>query len=141
MSETQKQAIPMEQWGRDHWSTLAFIESRCVNYGGDMIADRGHERMRCNFEIHPGLRGGNGQPDGADAPTRLKDGSVVHEHDDWSCAEDMESSGLLEWKGTGTHPVFVLTELGIDVAGQLRAHKARGGGFKNFEPAVFTEPR
>lgn len=133
-------AIPMERWGRDHWSTLAYIETRCVDFGGDMTVNRGLERMRCNHSLHPGLAGW-AQPDGSESPTRLNDGTTVSNHDDWSCAEDMERDGLIEWLGTGIHPVFKLTDAGKAVAQQLRSHKAGGGTFSTFTPAPASPSR
>jgi len=32
------------------------------------------------------------------------------------------------------HPIFVLTEMGIQLCAQLRKHKATGGYFANFSP-------
>ena len=122
--------IPMQRWGKDHWSTFAYIECRCVDHKGVP----GRNQMRCDADVHPGLtnRANNTFPD-SKHPTRLKDGEVEG-HDDWSCADDMEREGLLEWKGTGINPVFVLTKKGKEMAAKLRQHKADGGNFAAFSP-------
>lgn len=35
-----RQHIPMEQWGKDHWSLLAFVENRTVDHKGAMDWNR-----------------------------------------------------------------------------------------------------
>jgi len=131
----KSEAVPMSQWGRDHWSTLAYIECRCVDHKG--IPNRAH--MRTDIDLHPALADTrilvNMQP-GKKYPTRLKDGIDKEAHDDWSCAEDMEAAGLLKWEGTGLNPVFVLTKLGLKVSAALREHKAGGGNFASFSYSI-----
>ena len=131
------QPVPVSMWAKDHWSTFAYIETRCVDHKG--IPAREH--MRCDIELHPGL--GHHRmglpPSGVTTeryPTRLRDGVLLHDHDDWSCVDDMEAAGLLKWEGTGIHPIFVLTEKGKTVAGRLRAHKSGGGNFGSFDPGT-----
>lgn len=73
--------IPIEKWGKDHWSTLLYIETLVVDKRGqiEMMAD---PHMR---SVHP------------DYPTRLADGSTIEMHDDWDCLQDMFVAGLVEW--------------------------------------------
>jgi hypothetical protein len=118
--------IPVERWGKDHWSTFAYIETRIVDFRG--LPDRDH--MRCNTALHPGLGGCGG--DAAKYPTRLRGCAVLKAHDDWSCLEDAEEAGLLENNGSGINPMYALTEMGTAVAGWLREHKAKGGSFATF---------
>jgi hypothetical protein len=139
-AEVNPDAVPMALWGKDHWSTFAYIETRCVDHEG--VPNREH--MRCTPKIHPGLTNSANQSFSTDYPTRLKGG--IHEgkplsvekkdHDDWSCLEDAESAGLLINIGTGINPVFRLTDLGRKVADQLRLHKSNGGRFATFEPQL-----
>lgn len=110
--------VPVELWGKDHWSTLMYIETRCVDHDG--VPHRDH--MRCNATIHPGL-GGRGE---GTSPTRLNNGTEIAEHDDWSCVEDAEVAGFVEWQGTGINPVFRLTDEGWRVTHALRRHRAAG---------------
>ena len=127
--------IPVEMWGKDHWSTFAYIEVRCVDHKGQ--PDRQH--MRCDVDLHPGLaphRRGFSDHTPKKYPTRLKGGVEVQDHDDWSCIDDMEEAGLLKWEGSGIYPIFVLTDKGKVVAGRLRAHKANGGNFAGFNPGT-----
>lgn len=119
-------AIQLEKFGRDHWSLFAYIETRCVDYGGEL--NKLH--MRCDQDRHPAHRHA-GCREGVKYPTRLK-GDEVQDHDDWDCANDLESAGLIQIGGTGLHPVFRLTKEGRRVAALLREHKANGGKFAAF---------
>lgn len=140
-------SVPIEQWGKDHWSTLAFIECLCVDNSGS-LTDANRARLRCNDKTHPGysLRltdagdwkpsygsrlKGYWKPDGTQDKSRQ-----LSDHDDWDCIEDFEAAGLLENLNTGMNPVFKLTEKGLALAAQVRAHKAGGGHFATFEPKL-----
>lgn len=123
---TRAPQISIDRWGKDHWSTLAYIECRIVDHGGTIK----NEQLRTDWSInrHRAHRGG----DGARYPTRLRGGDTASPHDDWSCIEDMEREGLIEWHGTGLHPIFKLTPKGLEIAQALRTHKASGGTFATF---------
>ncbi len=128
-----KNHITIDRWDKDHWSTLGYIETRCVDHKG--VPDRDH--MRTDPDRHPGLIGPSMSRlmvSGTEKhPTRLKGGETVDDHDDWDCVDDMEAAGLLEWLGTGIHPVFKLTKLGIKLCNRLRNHKVAGGSYSNFD--------
>lgn len=133
-----KTSVAMKQFGKDHWSTFAYIETRCVDYKG--VLDRAH--MRCNENRHPGLCDFRKPTWNPQHGTRLygyfedrnnPDLSIA-EHDDWDCVDDLEAAGLIEIGGTGIHPVFTLTELGNKIASQLRIHKSKGNHFATFVP-------
>ncbi len=123
-------SVRLAQFGRDHWSAFAYIETRCVDHSG--VPDRDH--MRTDRDRQPGLAGDRipRAIDGASYPTRLRGGASLHDHDDWDCLADASVEGLLEIDGTGTNPVYRLTEAGLRVAAALRAHKAGGGSFATF---------
>lgn len=145
--------IPIEEWGKDHWSTFAYLET-CVVDQQPLSRDR----LRCNSERRPHLMGptvvrfgmseinrwkpewgtklkGYFTPEGNDKSRQLSD------HDDWDCLEDMEAAGLIEIMSV-VNAIVVLTEKGIALAAHLRAHKARGGHFATFEfkPEMLQEP-
>lgn len=129
LAEKQEPAlmpVPIEQFGHDHWSTFGYLETCVVDDGG--VVDK--VRLRCIHARHPygAHRGG----DATRYPTRLRGGVELAHHDDWDCLEDFEAAGLCENNGTGTYPVFALTPLGREIAGKLRAHKARGGQWREF---------
>lgn len=119
----------MARWGKDHWSTFAYIETRTVDYKG--VPDKRH--MRCDPALHP-AHAHEGSRMGAPSPTRLNDGELP-DHDDWSCLDDAEAAGMLTSSGTGMFPVYALTEEGRRVADALREHKRQGGNFGNFRYA------
>jgi hypothetical protein len=135
-------AIPMEQWGKDHWTTFAYLETCAVDNKGVV----GREQMRCDPDIHPGLANRANSLFRTKYPTRLKgyfkpDGTkdesvVVADHDDWSCFEDMVAAGLMEWNGTGINPVVKFTPEGHKIAGQLREHRASGKPLALFNPSL-----
>jgi len=118
--------VTIALFGKDHWSTFAYIETLCVDGNGTPSRDR----MRCHANRHPFLVGRAG--DGSAYPTRLKGGATLTTHDDWDCAADFEVFGLIENVGSSVNPMFRLTKKGYGVAAQLRKHKAEGGNFSNF---------
>jgi hypothetical protein len=119
-------AIAMSRWGKDHWSTLAYIETRIVDHGGEPHI----HHLRCDKDLHPQFAH-PGSLRGEKYPTRLVDG-VIESHDDWSCLDDAEAEGLLRNVGTGFNRVYELTDLGMIVCNAIRNHKAEGGSFGNF---------
>lgn len=119
--------IPMEQWGQDHWGTLAYIETRIVDHGG--VPDPCH--MRCDRRLHPALAhdGSRGKPTG----TRLSNGSIRGRHDDWNCLDDAAAAGLLLFVGDPIRAIYRFTDRGWKFASALRRHKAEGGSFATFD--------
>jgi hypothetical protein len=121
--------VSPELWGKDHFTTLLYIASVCVDNGGEPKA----ECMR----TWPGrpLRGkvGARQPlRDKGYPTCLRDGSEVSDHDDWDCVDDMVHAGLILWEGTGTQPKFRLTDKGWALVGLLLLHRSEGKRVANF---------
>lgn len=124
-----KEPVPtIDAFGKDHWSTFAYIETRIVDYRGE--PNRVH--MRCHASRHPLLVSDNG--DGSMHPTRLKGDATLAHHDDWDCCDDLEREGLLANVGSNVNPVFQLTPKGRVVASQLRTFKSKGGNFGEFTP-------
>lgn len=133
-------SVPMERWGKDHWSTFAYLETRVVDGKGKID----NARMRCNARLHRHfavVSPFGALQDGSKYPTRAKDGDIEN-HDDWSCLEDMVAAGLVRafFQRTKYGEVFgdcrarvELTELGQKIAAQLRVYKAAGGNYHGFE--------
>jgi hypothetical protein len=115
----------LADFGRDHWSTFAYLEIRCVDHGG--VPKK--ENMRCLDGRHTFQAHGH---DATGSPTRLRGDRVIHHHDDWDCLDDLEQEGLIESLGTAVSPRYRLTDRGREIASQLRAHKADGGSFSTF---------
>ena len=122
--------IPIEDWGKDHWSTFLYAEGRCVDYKGVL----NKEHMRCDPAVHPAQANSANalSRPGKISPTRLKDDTVESAHDDWSCLEDAEAAGLIANDGSGVNPRYVLTDRGWELAGRLRRYVAEGGAVKDF---------
>jgi hypothetical protein len=137
--------IPMERWGKDHWSTFAYLETCAVDQKG--IVD--NRRMRCHARVHREFcaQATFGMQDGSKYPTRLKDGEL-EKHDDWSCFEDMVAAGLVraQWRVKRSGEFFdcneakvELTPFGQQIAAQLRQYKAGGGNYHDFVPTLEAE--
>lgn len=122
-------SLDMSMFGRDHWSTFAYVETLCVD--GDGTPEK--ERMRCLDARHPL----HAHSDSSAYPTRLKDGTTISQHDDWDCVHDLIVAGLMEDVGSAVNPCFRLTPRGFAVAALLRRHKAEDGRYATFSP---TEP-
>jgi hypothetical protein len=125
MSDASPQ-IPLALFGKDHWSLFAYVETRIVDYRGEVA--NVHLRADWRINEHRKHKGGDARA----YPTRLKNGETASPHDDWSCIDDLVREGLLVWNGTGLHPIFALTEQGRDAAAKLRQHKGDGGVFATF---------
>lgn len=133
----------MEQWGKDHWTNLAYIECRCVDYRGELEA----RRMRINPARHPLLVSGSPMGDGPEVDwaskysTRYKGGAqLVPGHDDWDCIEDMETGGILVITSTSI-PAVSLTRAGMLIAADIRQHKMGGKPFATYEINPILIPR
>lgn len=133
--------ISMDLWGKDHWSTFAYFETRVVDYRGKIH----NEHMRCNARLHRIFAHRGSGVAGKEYPTRLKHNVEYQDrHDDWSCAEDMVAMGLihLHYKEPkvpgmgGGEAVVELTELGKDIGSQLRQWKSGGNNFAQFVPSL-----
>lgn len=134
---TEPKNIPMKEWGKDHWSLLLYIETRCVDYHG--ILDDTHMRNKRHTE---GARAWS-----SDYTTRLfgfwKEGSkdtdktrTAPYHDDYDCLDDIEAEGLAQNVGSGLNPQCVMTDLGYKYLTQLRKWKADGNHCASFVPSV-----
>lgn len=104
--------IPMEQFGKDHWSLLIYIESRAVD--DERHYDRRHMRS-----------------DGKRYPTRLRDGRHVEGHDDLDCLADLAAAELIQ---EGPGDIAWPTDRGWQVVGQLRRRRSEGMAIGAFRP-------
>lgn len=151
--------VPVEWWGKDHWSTLAYVEVLCVDKRRISLA-----RMRCDVQRHPALLSSVGVAIPKRYPTFLRTGELP-DHDDWDCLRDAEAEGYLKIYG-GSKGVLVdvepgkrgplavraqrtplnifgrseicypprvrITVKGLHVVALLRQYKAQGGSFGGF---------
>lgn len=137
---------PIEHFGKDHWSLLAYAESTCVN-GTEGFGNLSSNRMRCNKEKHPLLSSGNNWkteystrlkgffefPDRSDAEKAIQAGVMIEGHDDWDCLNDLDEAGLIEIKSL-VNGSITMTKKGMELTNKIREHKCEGGSFSNFNP-------
>lgn len=149
--------VPIEYFGKDHWTTFAYAETCCVDYGG--VLD--NRRMRCHPRRHRAFAAvlpfSGTLQDGSGYPTRLKCGILLKNHDDWDALQDLEQAGLLKITADdiiktkrgprraseqqrlarGPFPQLTcrveLTALGRQIASEYRAHLAAGKNSFEFE--------
>ncbi len=124
-NEWDGKPIPMERWGRDHASTLLYVEHVCTDKGGKPGMDQMRTepgRMRKGWESERGLAPQLNPP--SRYPTRLKNDFEMFGHDDWDCTNDFVEAGLLIAHGTSLQPIFQLTDLGWKIAAHLRKQRA-----------------
>jgi len=117
---TRAEGVHMKDWGKDHWSTMLYLESRAVDNKGIIE----NAQMRCHRSLHPEFAHIDGT-----CPTRLRGGRVLSHHDDWSCLEDIVFAGLVyaEVEDIERRPKRVrvsFTPLGWLIAQELRKHRA-----------------
>jgi len=141
--------ISMAKWGKDHWSTLAYLETVEVECGGFQVGFDGRMRQgRRNFRVmsqecpkpkRPSKcpRPQDAEPMGREDGTRLNDGTVVEGHDDWYCVQDIAMESLFTTGVDSVEPgsILHLSKRGWDVVNALRKHKAGGGNYASFAPA------
>jgi hypothetical protein len=132
--------IPIELFSFDHWSLLAYVESRAVDHGGRIEPFR----FATNEKLHP-ERASQQQ---AKHPrpfaweprhgTALADRTKIADHDDWHRLEDLAAAGLVKvHEGDRVE----LTDEGWRVGAELRKHRARGDSWKNYRVLPRLEPR
>lgn len=131
--------VKIKDWGKDHWSLLAYIEYRCINYKG--ILNKDHLRIKnpvvANSGSYPLPK-----PEWQDSyGTKLRGyfedhTKILPDHDDLDCIEDMEAEGLVENIGTGFNPACLLTKKGRKFASALSKHKQEGSTFAEFGEAI-----
>jgi hypothetical protein len=138
--------VKMAEFGKDHWSLLAYVETLCVESSKKGVGEISKDRMRCNPKHHPlhavnEVRGVHWIDDyssrlaGYYPETGGTDKSkMVRGHDDWDCLDDLEAAKLIEVLSEANGFV-ILSDLGREMAGRIRAHKTKGGSFSNFSPA------
>ena len=151
--------IAEDQFGSDHWSTLAYAETVMVECSGFQIgADARMRTKRRNFRVlheecprpqRPGRPASMGVVMPRYNGSILADGSSVEGHDDWDCIQDLAEAGYFttgkppsarSWRRATADDVqpkawLRLSGKGREVTAALRAHKSGGGKFSDFHPA------
>jgi hypothetical protein len=138
--------VTIDEFGKDHWSLLAYVETCIVDkkgaHGVPMVGEIDRDKIRCNGDRRSHLFGprvamANCKWKG-EWGSRLqgyfekKDASLqLPTHDDWDCLEDFEREGLAEIMSV-VNGFIILTDKGMAICHHLREHKARGGHFAGF---------
>lgn len=125
--------IPIEQFGRDHWLLLLYLETLAVDHPGDTPDPK---RMRSNPETHPELNQQRPAPlQGRWMPTYITQLAAGHTapdgHDDYDCMDDLEAAGLII-QGANFTRAFAFTDKGLTVVQALRLWKSQGKSFATF---------
>ncbi len=126
--------VPPELWGRDHWSTLAYIETKLVDGPYKVCFDPHMRQGRRHYRVLLGKPNGRKTPANAmvmrpEYGSRLADGTYLPWHDDWHCVQDMVKAGLFEDGVWDVGFKLKLTDLGSMVTAALRKLKSEGGSF------------
>jgi hypothetical protein len=144
--------IPPALWSKDHWSTLAYVDTVMVDCAGfELGLDARMRSNRRNFRemssVPTPKRAGRSVRSLAVVMelgdgTRLKDGQVVKSHDDWCCLQDMASVGFFTVgpdNGFAAGRTLHFSPLGQSVVEALRHHKQAGGQFATFDLSQVKE--
>lgn len=137
--------ITIEQFGKDHWSLLAYVETLCVD-ATDQIGRIQRNRMRCNPDTHPllsagikwdtkyssRLQGASGFNLSNEFDKAVEVGVVIPGHDDWDCLDDLAKNGMVDILSLANCSIK-MTGKGMKYSGKLREHKVSGGMYGNFK--------
>ena len=138
---SQDEIVPMEFWGKDHWSTLAYVETVMVEHAGFQIgSDARMKSNRRNFRVMreqcPRPKRTNHAFGGIvmnpEHSSVLRNAASVN-HDDWCCVQDMAAAGLFIESDCQPGVVLRLSEYGAHVVNALREHKRVGGSYTTFK--------
>jgi hypothetical protein len=117
-----------KEFGKQHWSLLAYIETQVV----DRSFPIDHRRMSCN-EKKRGIS--NGAPFGWDnkySTENNKGEQLILGHDDIDCFEELESEGYIKNQGTLLNMYPSITDKGWRACAELRKFKGNGGNYIDF---------
>lgn len=138
-------AVQVADFGRDHWTTLAYVETLCVDSAKKGVGEVDKRRMRVNRGRHPmhavnhnlGSVGEWKSEFGTrllgylDAKGKPVAERQIKSHDDWDCLNDLEAAGFVEVISEANGFVR-MTEKGLGVGAALRAYKAHRGMYSGF---------
>ena len=131
----ETRVLHRDEFGRDHASLLAYIETLVVDSVRAGVGEIDKRRVRCNPSNgrgHYSNCSAYGMPWEAKDGTRMASGEVLAAHDDWDCLDELESEGLVNVI-SAANGFVALTPKGAVVAERLRRHKSGGGSFATFD--------
>lgn len=125
--------VQPELWGKDHYSTLAYIETKLIESSGYSVRFDPHMRQkRRHFRLLGDPSVWNlGVPMERQYGTRLSDGTYLPWHDDWDCVADMWAAGLFLGPAADFDrgAKLQLSDVGHRAVAAIRKFKAQGGNF------------
>lgn len=105
--EWDKKNVPMERWGKDHFTTLLYLETRAVDYRGEVAPEKMRTSRR-NWRLAGRVHRSVNIMGKDEYPTRLRPTQseratfdsvdLLGGHDDWECMFDMAEAGLLTFE-------------------------------------------
>jgi len=157
MMSSPTNVTPIEKFGKDHLSLLAYVASRCAeDTDGRGVLERG--RMRCNTQNHrlqarqyhhgdlwnerdsTRLAGFADFPDRKDPEKVITAGFQLRGHDDWDCLADLEAAGLVKVL-TLVNNYVRLTEKGHEIADKaIDASEVPELDAEFFTDAIHSQP-
>jgi len=141
---TADDVIPPVHWGKDHWTTLGYVDVVMTDVAGFQVgfdprmrSNRRHYRVMmegCPSPKRAAGVGREGLTSSPDAGSRLRDGTTARGHDDWCCIQDMADAGLFTVPADDIQPGVTLhfSPKGQEWAAALRRFKQGGGSFTDF---------
>lgn len=131
----EKIIFPIDKWGKDHWSLLAYCECRTVDHDG--ILDLVHIRINVTKRsFSNGTIASATQKWNPDWSTRLKSRKKPDKtHDDIDVLDDLQREEFLTYTFKCGNCKITLTEKGRETATEIREHKSRGKNFNEFKLA------
>ena len=139
--------VPMENWGKEHWSLVGYLDCRCTDNGGTVNgAHLRHNPAKRAAVVGSDMgrlsamcAGVGWKPEYGtklakffNVPKEERHFHQLPDHDDIDCLEDLEAAGVIKNIGSGLNPLIRFTKFGHAVANRLRNHKREGGNFAEF---------
>lgn len=125
--EEVSQPISYKLFGIQHWMMLIRVESWFTMNNGEIEP----LKMRTNYNKRPPQPKGK-QWDKLINSTRLNDGTLAHDHDDWDCLEDLIVNDFVKVELWKNKKLLSLTEKGFQTFVRLRKFRKENQSLKTF---------
>lgn len=126
--ETQAIITP-DIFGTQHWVMILRVEAWVTMNNGEIEKDR----MRTNYNKRPPKPLKAIEWDKLLMATRLNNGTLIDDHDDWDCLEDLINNDFVKVEVWKNKKLVSLTEKGFNTFIKLRKHRHEGNKLANFK--------